>query len=478
MKRLYYSSTNQFYYYPPTLNYVTTSLEANQAQENTVNTVVNNVFYAENSDEIHATYPLFFQNATTINIPKNIKRHIEKKIPKRYLNKIDKNKKYAVENCLLFSSNLTSTLFSEDRWKSLSSKILDEQFRKGKDNTFIYTHIVQALKYKSSTTDSVIQTKKNKLGTDTYQEGITCKSYSFTDTFSNNNLVKYTITNPEIIAKRDKFIYSQIAKATDNIIATNLLKLYPRIDIPNESELKIEASRLIKEKYRTKKEKLLTKLNNHSKDYFKDASQRSFVEENIKSFKFYTDISYMIPIIGDYKSGGRVVDSFSLMASWIRKSVKIDNEPIVEVDFKALHPNIAMSIYGGSKKFLTHQQVAEESGIAIKRVKIQHLSFFNETLMGMKWSPLYKYYQKTEPLLLKNIEYEKKSSEYNYRITSMRMFAKEVEIMTECIRRLNEIGIYVGYVYDALFCKESEREIVKKIMSEVAVELGVYTIAD
>ena len=137
-----------------------------------------------------------------------------------------------------------------------------------------------------------------------------------------------------------------------------------------------------------------------------------------------------------------------------------------------------MSIYGGSKKFLTHQQVAEESGIAIKRVKIQHLSFFNETLMGMKWSPLYKYYQKTEPLLLKNIEYEKKSSEYNYRITSMRMFAKEVEIMTECIRRLNEIGIYVGYIYDALFCKENEREIVKKIMNEVAVELGVYTIAD
>lgn len=478
MEESYYSSSYQSYYYPPTLNYVTTSLEANKAPENTVNTVVNNVFYAENLDEIHATYPLFFQNATTINIPKNIKRHIEKKIPKRYLNKIDKNKKYAVENCLLFSSNLTSTLFSEDRWKPLSSKILAEQFKKGNDNTFNYTQVVDALKYKSDSTDSIIQTKKNKLGNDTYQEGITCKSYSFTDTFYNNNLVKYTITNPEIIAKRNKFIYGQIAKAADNMIATNLLKLYSRIDLPTENELKAEANRLIKENHKTKKGKILTKLNNHSKDYFKDASQRSFVEENIKAFKFLTDITFMIPVIGNYKSGGRVFDSFSLMPSWIRKSVKIDNEPIVEVDFKALHPNIAMSIYGGSKKFLTHQQVAEESGIAIKRVKIQHLSFFNETLMGMKWSPLYKYYQKTEPLLLKNIEYEKKSSEYNYRITSMRMFAKEVEIMTECIRRLNEIGIYVGYIYDALFCKENEREIVKKIMNEVAVELGVYTIAD
>ena len=478
MKKLYYSSSYQSYFHPTTLNYVTTSLDEAKPTENAVNTIVNNDFNAENLDQVYDTYPLFFQNATTINIPQNIKRHIERKIPKSYLNKIDKNKKYAVENCLLFSSNLTSTLFSEDRWKSLSSKILSEQFKKGKDNTFNYTHIIEALKFNSETTDAIIQTKKNNLGNDTYQEGITCKLYSFTDTFYNNSLVKYTITNPGIIAKRNKFIYGQIAKATDNIIATNLLKLYPRITLPTESELKIEANRLIKINHRTKKGKLLAKLNNHTKEYFKDTSKRSFVEENIKAFKFLTDISFMIPIIGNYKSGGRVFDSFSLMPSWIRKSVKIDNEPIVEVDFKALHPNIAMSIYGGSKKFLTHQQVAEESGIAIKRVKIQHLSFFNETLMGMKWSPLYKYYQKTEPLLLKNIEYEKKSSEYNYRITSMRMFAKEVEIMTECIRRLNEIGIYVGYIYDALFCKESEREIVKKIMNEVVVELGVYTIAD
>ena len=478
MKKLYYSSYYQFYSYPPTLNYVTTSLEANQAPENAVNTVVNNVFYTENLDEIHVTYPLFFQNATTINIPKNIKRHIERKVPKRYLNKIDKNKKFAVEKCLLFISNLTSTLFSEDRWKSLSSKILDDQFKKGKDNTFNYTHIVEALKYKSDSTDSIIQIKKNNLGNDTYQEGITCKSYSFTDTFYSNNLVKYTITNPEIISKRNKFIYAQIAKATENIIATNLLKLYPRIELPTESELKIEANRLIKINHRNKKGKLLTKLNNHSINYFKDASQRSFVEENIKAFKFYTDISYMIPTIGDYKSGGRVVDSFTLMPGWIRNLITIDGERIVLVDYKALHPNIALSIYGGSKKFLTHQQVAEESGIEVKDVKIQHLSFFNKQVRYMKESLLYAYYHKSDASMIAKIEQEKWNSEFKHKITSMRMFAKEVEIMTESTKRLNEIGIYVGYVYDALFCKESEKETVKKIMNEVAVELRVYTVAD
>ncbi|MBG6110984.1 hypothetical protein IWX84_001866 [Flavobacterium sp. CG_9.10] len=478
MKKLYYSSSYQSYYHPTTLNYVTTSSEVVKSTKIAANTLADNDFNAENLVQVYDTYPLFFQNATTISIPQNIKRHIEREIPKKFLNKIDKNKRFAVEKCLLFISNLTSTIFFEDRWKPLSSKILAEQFKKGNDNTFNYTHVVDALKYKSDSTDSIIQTKKNKLGNDTYQEGITCKSYSFTDTFYNNNLVKYTITNSEIIAKRNNFIYSQIARATDNVIATNLLKLYPRIELPTNNELKAEANRLIGEKHRTKKGKILTKLNNHSKDYFKDASQRSYVEENIKAFKFYTDISYMIPSIGAAKSGGRVVDSFTLMPGWIRNLITIDGERIVLVDYKALHPNIAMSIYGGSKKFLTHQQVAEESDIELKDVKIQHLSFFNETIMGMKRNPLYKYYQKSQPLLLKNIEDEKRSSEFKHKITSMKMFAKEVEIMTECIRRLNEIGIYVGYVYDALFCKESEREIVQKIMNEVAVELGVNTIAD
>lgn len=478
MKKLYYSSSYQSYYHPTTLNYVTTSLEVTKPTKILANSIANNDFNAENLDQVYDTYPLFFQNATTISIPQNIKRHIEREVPKRYLNKIDKIKKFAVEKCLLFISNLTSTIFFEDRWKPLSSKILTEQFKKGNDNTFNYTHVVDALKYKSDSTDSIIQTKKNKLGNDTYQEGITCKSYSFTDTFYSNNLVKYTITNPEIIAKRNNFIYSQIARATDNIIATNLLKLYPRIELPTDNELKAEANRLIREKYVTKKGKLLTKLNNHSKDYFKNAAQRSYVEENIKAFKFYTDISYMIPSIGDSKSGGRVVDSFTLMPGWIRNLITIDGEEIVLVDYKALHPNIAMSVYGGSKKFLTHQQVAEESGIEVKDVKIQHLSFFNKQVRDMKESPLYAYYHKSDPSMIAKIEQEKWNSEFKHKITSMRMFAKEVEIMTECIRRLNKIGIYVGYIYDALFCKESEKELVKKIMNEVVVELGVHTIAD
>jgi hypothetical protein len=185
----------------------------------------------------------------------------------------------------------------------------------------------------------------------------------------------------------------------------------------------------------------------------------------------------MIPIIGTDKSGGRVVDSFTLMPSWIRRLVKIDGKSIVEVDYSALHPNIAMSLYGGLRKYLTHLQVAENSNIDLSNVKIAHLSYFNERVQGMKRSPLYSYYSESEMAMNEAIIKEKKTSLKGHRITSMRMFAKEVEIMTECIKQLNFKGIYVGYIYDALFCKESDAKLVAEIMNTVVLEFNVFTTA-
>lgn len=96
----------------------------------------------------------------------------------------------------------------------------------------------------------------------------------------------------------------------------------------------------------------------------------------------------------------------------------------------------------------------------------------------MKRSPLYEYYNSTESLMNQAIIQEKQTSLNRHKITSMLMFEKEVEIMTECIIRLNSKGIYVGYVYDALFCKQSDMEEVKNIMDKVILEFDVYTIAN
>ena len=458
--------------------YVTDDRTEDKPLEKPVKSWVTECYDIEITGENHTGFPLFFQsNIATIFIPKKVKTHLERFVPNQYLKNIDRDKNIAIEKCLAFVSNLSSTYYADDRFKSLSSTHLDEQSKRGRDNTFVYNHIIKALTYSTNTTEAIIMVKKNKFGNETYQEGVVCKEYGFTDAYFKGDLVEYVIKDKGILQKRNKFFYSQLKKAHDNPIANNLISLYSKIELPSHAEIILEAKRLTKINHRNKKGKVLTFLNKHSKSYYKDADARSFVEQNIKLFDYLTKRGFMIPIIGTEKSGGRVVDSFTLMPSWIRRLVKIDGKSIVEVDYSALHPNIAMSLYGGSRKYLTHLQVAKESNLNINEVKIQHLSYFNEREPGMKRSPLYSYYSKSESAMNDAIIMEKQTSLKGHRITSMRMFVEEVEIMTECIKQLNYKGIYVGYIYDALFCKESDAKLVEEIMNKVVLEYSVYTTA-
>lgn len=458
--------------------YVTDDRTEDKSLKKPVKSRVTECYDIEITGENHTGFPLFFQsNIATIFIPKKVKTHLERFVPNQYLKNIDRDKNIAIEKCLAFVSNLSSTYYADDRFKSLSSTHLDEQSKRGRDNTFVYNHIIKALTYSTNTTEAIIMVKKNKFGKETYQEGVVCKEYGFTDAYFKGDLVEYVIKDKGILQKRNKFFYSQLKKAHDNPIANNLISLYSKIEIPSHAEIILEAKRLTKINHRNKKGKVLTFLNKHPKSYFKDAGARSFVEQNIKLFDYLTMRGFMIPIIGTEKSGGRVVDSFTLMPSWIRRLVKIDGKSIVEVDYSALHPNIAMSLYGGSRKYLTHLQVAKESNLNINEVKIQHLSYFNERIPGMKRSPLYSYYSESETAMNEAIIMEKQTSLKGHRITSMRMFAEEVEIMTECMKQLNYKGIYVGYIYDALFCKDSDAQLVEEIMNTVVLEFNVFTTA-
>lgn len=464
-------STNSFIY-------VTERKKEGQIMPLPLNTASQTITSELSLEENNDIFPLFFNNLDVIYVPRKAERSLKRSVPERYLKAIDNDKNIAVEKCLVVLSNLSSTFFEDKKNKQLHSKILHEQTKKGNDNTRIYPKVIKALMYNTTISGGFIVTKKNADGSDVYLANHYSKSYSLTQTYLKSGLTEYRIKNKQIIEVRKKHFYNQLAKANENIIARNLISLYAKLDLPNQKDLLEVARGLTSQGYRNRKGKILTFLNKHPKSYFKESDKRTFVEENIKLFNYLTKNSYMIPHAGDVKSGGRVVDSFTLMPSWIRKLVKIDGETIVEIDFKAFHPNIAISIYQGSKHYLTHEKVSDESNIKKEEVKVQHLSFFNETLRGMKRNVLYDYYQQSEPLMLEKVIDDKKDKQYAHRITSMKMFAKEVEIMTEIIKRLNAIDIYVGYVYDALFCKESVAEKVKEIMNEVVIEFGVYTVAE
>ncbi len=206
-----------------------------------------------------------------------------------------------------------------------------------------------------------------------------------------------------------------LSDSTDNIICKNLINVYGDITLPTKEQILKEAKRLIKFEggYFTEKQKKLTFLNKHSRDYFKDSDKRSFVEDAVEIFEYLTDNGLMIPSAGGEESGGRIVDSFTLMPSWIRNLVKYKGKILIECDYKALHPNIAIKLYGGNKGYITHGDIALELKDDVN-VKVEHLSF-NKEVWQMKQSPLFEYYQKHEPKMIQNIINEKYSSEYKHK---------------------------------------------------------------
>ena len=417
------------------------------------------------NDEQLAELALIFPNVNSILIPKKSETNLRKYVSKAQLKEIDTDINIAVEKCLLVLSNLASTYYTEDRWKRLSSEILHEQ-TKNKDNTFIYKKIIEVLKTGTST-GAMLEVDES------YSKGGYSKGYRIPDSYLKPGLTEYFIKDSGIIQNRNKIYYRLINEAQENPICHNLMKLYQRIVLPTSNELLVIGKKLVKERYTTKKGKILTMRNKHDNSYWIDADNRSFVEDNIKLFEYLTNRGFMIPTAGGEKSGGRVVDSFTLMPAWIRNEITVGSKKLVECDFRALHPNIAMHLYNGKHEFLTHEEIAKITGIDLKEVKIEHLSFFNKDWNGMMASPLFGYYSKYEPDMLQQIYNDKKAN--GYKITSKKMFAVEVQIMTDVIKYLNSVGVSVLYVYDALMCEEKDKTLVVETMNRIILEHGVKT---
>nr|WP_294922370.1 hypothetical protein [uncultured Flavobacterium sp.] len=406
-----------------------------------------------------------FPNVNSILIPRKAQYNLRKYVSKDLLKTIDSDIDIAVEKCLVFLSNLASTYYTESKWKALNSVILHKQ-TKNVDNTYIYTKIINVLTT-GTRTGAFIEVDRS------YQIGSESKKFRLTQTYLKVGLVEYIIKDAGIIRTRNKMYYQQLCEALTNPICSNLIAMYPKIDLPTSEELLIIGKQLVAEGRTTKKGKILTVRNKHKDHYWLDVKNRSFVEDNIKLFEFLTGRGFMIPSAGNMSSGGRVVDSFSLMPAWIREQITVEAVKLTECDYSALHPNIAISLYDGSLAYLTHGLVAEQAGIDLKDVKIEHLSFFNMKWNDMRKSPLFDYYATNEPDMLARIYHDK--NEHGHKITSQKMFAVEVDIMSAVIRDLNAKDVYVLYVYDALLCEEKDSELVVETMNRIILEHGVKT---
>lgn len=415
-----------------------------------------------------------FMDIRTIIIPKRVEALLRMKRFEKELLKIHRDKNLAVEYCLVFLSNFTRIHFdynNQEKWEALFSKVLLEQIPGSEGR---YKRVIELLSSKILSPNPMIEINLNERGTPTYEVGVKSIQYRLSSQFSKKGHIKYSITSETLIKQRLKLQYHHMKVAVNNPIVTNLLTVYPKITLPTDEEILVEANRLVKEGHINNKGKKLTMLNGRKKSDFKDFDSRVSYDDILKSYKNLTDNGLSFPSISGERAGGRVYDSFNMMPSFIRSLIKIDNEKTVNVDLKCLHPNLAMKLYNGNSKYLTHKLIADELKIDEKNVKVEHLSFFNKHPKQMEQSKLFEYYKKHEPKMLENLIDDKNKNKF--KITSERMFKLEVEIMTECIKRLNKNEIYPLYIFDALLVKDSNQIDVEYTMNEVIKEMGIYTI--
>lgn len=427
----------------------------------------------EKNVSICANSPLFHHVDFTIKIPSKVEYALKRHVPSKSLRQIHPDKAVAIELCLLFISQLTITYFkwkdgsNPEGWKALKAAYLRE-----------------LLAYEHNTYKKIRELLETPLMNGPIIEcdyleviGEKCFNYRLTSEYIGKGIKIYELKTPFVRDLKIKYHFKRLKEAQKNVICKNLLELYSKITLPTVEEIKQQAQKLIKAGYKSKKGKLLTFQHKHKKEYFSNASDRTFVEDAIEAFNFLTSGTIMMPTISSEYAGGRVVDSFVLMPSFIRNMCKIEEDPIAEVDYTCFHPNIAMSLYGGKQKYLTHQFVAERLNIPVSVVKTEHLSFFNKHPKEMQKSPIYHYYQETEPEMMKNLIKEKYATSRKYKFTSQKMFEMEVQIMTDAIKQLSYEGINVIYVYDALLCKPEHANRVKQVMDEQVIKHGVFTSA-
>lgn len=428
------------------------------------------VFQDGNEYEQIEDLPLFFNQGEFIRIPKSVEATL-KRIPKELTKAINPKRNIAIEMCLLFLSKLSLALYYEDEkdsWVFWGARYMRSLFN---DDPQTYKNILAVLIY-NGTSGSIIEIEEGD------NIGIKAHKYRYTKEFRSRKMERIRLKTDYVKGLSKKLVLELYRKAKKDIIGNNQIQVYSSIALPTIKSAFEQAKSLIAvgENF-TKKGKKLVFLNKHARSYYKNPNNLSFIEEHIELFEYLTSDGLLVPSISRRKAGGRVFDSLNRMPRWIRDLVTIDGEPTDECDFSCFHPNLAIKLYGGKQKYLTHKKLADATGLDEAVVKVQHLSFFNKTYGEMKQSPIYPYYREYEPAMLNNIIREKLKSKREHKITSERLFTAEVEIMKKVISLLNKENIYTIYVFDALFCKKQHTYRVKEVMNQVAHEFGVFTTA-
>jgi hypothetical protein len=439
----------------------------NLSYKNLYFTVFKGIKQVSNHFPEYKSFPLLI-SSTKILVPKVIKV-LERKSNSRILKEIDEDIESAKELCLLFLSQLVNYYYTQEEEERFNFKNLKVDYLRNlfsQKNNLYKIIIDQLILLDLIETDSVYK--------------VSLKSYGYR---INPQILKKGLNVYELKTKKAvKYFKKKQGNIIDNnLIINNLLNFYKDLTFPSREEVLAKGIEMAKNKVIIKN-KLVTYLNHHKKSYYSKPKNRIFIEDSI--FKYECLILKLeglkLPTIGPENAGNRVYDTLNLLPTWIRRMVKYKGEFLKELDYKCLHPNIVVSIYGGKEQFITHDSVARKSGIPKNEVKKEHLSLFNMSTDKIKYNKLYNYYMSNASEMMFNLISDKiNNTEFQakdrHKITSKIMFRKEVEIIKDVISQLNTQNIYVMYVFDALWVHPNHEEKVKEIMNSVVLKHGVMT---
>ena len=419
----------------------------------------------------------FYVDPTIKKIPKNSLRLVNR-LPAITLKKINKNTVIAKERIFIF--------LNEFHHGHLLHQANDLKFEAIDIHSKILIRIFGSRKYKIALEilyDNNILVRPESVS---YKVGVFSNSYLLANSMIEKPFIKYLLTSETLRKSEVNLSRAQRRIIMKNPIARSYVLASFNTILPTEDELLAYAASKISQGY-ANKGKLLSWEKDRRKNEIKvekmieqgvpkeDLPRFTYVEDGIRRFKSLTEDKFMLPKIGGLKSGGRVTTSFTLMPKWIRTTLRLKNSKIVGVDYSALHPNIASALWG-TGEVVTHQEVADYLGIPVLDAKIEHLKFFNTTVVGMEKMTVHKYYEDKQPQLLINV---KATKEETYKRTSSIMFKAEVELMTAVILKLEDLGLSdsIIYVYDEIMTTLENAKKVQKVMMEVARDKNYNLIA-
>jgi len=409
--------------------------------------------------------PNYLQDPTKCYYPYEIEKHL-KTASEAELKLISKDINQAKELILLFSSNLVSTQFdylkgNGYKVKNLYGGILLKQCGKN------YKRIIDYLK------------KHKLLNTDNqYIVGVKSKTYWLSEKVIISKVKEHDFTNNTIINRRQG-INSDFKK----VVASNIIskisveKVFPLLELPNVNQVQSHLESLANSKFTSKKGRLYKLPNNKRRERSLEGSNVTYTDDIMIIYKYLTKGGIKLYSTGN-KNCPRPVSSITLIPKVIRDLITMNGQKLVEVDFSALHPNIANHLYGINKKMITHQEMADYFNYSedeLFKAKKLNLSYFNYEEKHFLNSKASKFYKEKHPGLYDELL---RIKQIDPKQITYALFRKEVELMTRVFIELDWHGILPVYVYDAVLVIEKNAEKTKEVMDIIAKQMGVYTVAE